>query len=67
VNCKCITNSDAKLFSNNDVILQSEGGGGKKRPKIAVILNVWPLRLVVHTHFGRGRGRYEKLFVLLTM
>ena len=24
----------------NDVILQSEGGGGQKRPKIAVMLNV---------------------------
>ena len=29
------------LFSNNDVILQSEGV--KKGQKIAVILNVWPL------------------------
>ena len=26
-------NSDVMLFSNNDVILQSEGGGGQKRPK----------------------------------
>ena len=31
------------LFSNNDVILQSEGGEGViKGPKIAVILTVWP-------------------------
>ena len=30
------------LFSNNDVVLQSEGGGGLKRPRIAVPLDVWP-------------------------
>ena len=32
------------LFSKFYVILQSEGGGGKKGQKIAIILNdVWPL------------------------
>ena len=34
------------LFSKNDVILQSEGGGGQKGQKIAVILNVWPLKCI---------------------
>ena len=28
-----ISSSDVILFSNTDVILQSEGGGGQKRPK----------------------------------
>ena len=28
-----ISNIDVMLFSNNGVILQSEGGGGQKRPK----------------------------------
>ena len=37
-----MSNSDVMLFSKNDVILQSEGEGVKKGPKIAVILNVWP-------------------------
>ena len=43
------------LFSNNDVILQSEGGGGQKRPKNAVILNVWPLNRMGNTG-GQGGG-----------
>ena len=29
----CINNGDVMLFTNDDVILQSEGGGGQKRPK----------------------------------
>ena len=37
------SNNDFILFSNNDVILLSVGGGGLKGQKIAVILNVWPL------------------------
>ena len=37
-----IRNSDVMLFSNNDICSQG-GGGGQKRPKNAVILNVWPL------------------------
>ena len=35
-----IGDGDVMLFSNNDVILQSEGGGVKIGLKIAVILNV---------------------------
>ena len=41
------------LVSNNDCILQSEGG--KKGQKIAVILNVWPLKCL----------RYKKVAVIL--
>ena len=37
------SNSDVMLFSNNDVIFQSEGEEVKKDQKIAVILNVRPL------------------------
>ena len=37
------------LYSNNDIILQSEGV--KKGQKIAVILNVWPLTRA----FGIGK------------
>ena len=36
------TNSDVILFSNNDIILQSEGGGGKKGQKIASYLMYGP-------------------------
>ena len=39
-----LSNSDILLFSKNDVILQSEGGGGRKRPKNAVIIMYGPLR-----------------------
>ena len=34
------------LFSNNGIILQSEGGGGQKRPKNCVILNAWPIVVI---------------------
>ena len=46
-----MSSSDVMLFSKNDVILQSEGGGGKKAQKIAVILNVWPLRSTAFVAF----------------
>ena len=35
--------------------MQSEGGGGKKGPKIAVILNVWPL-IAKSTHYCASCG-----------
>ena len=43
-NAVTISNSDVIVLSNNDVILRSEEGGGQKSPKIAVILEVCPLR-----------------------
>ena len=40
------SNCDVMLFSNNGIILQSEGEGVKKGQKIAVILNAWPLVVI---------------------
>ena len=42
-NAVTISDSDVIIISNNDVILRSEGGGGQKGQKIAVILKVCPL------------------------
>ena len=52
MNCS-ISYSDVMLFSNNDIILQSEGGGGKKGQKIAVILNVG--------HYGKSNFNLSAL------
>ena len=53
---KTACNGDVTLLSNNEVILQSEGGGGQKRLKIAVILDVWPLRGHLLMNNVRTRG-----------
>ena len=45
------------LFSNNDIIVKSEGGGDQKRPKNVVILNVLPL-----TPFHLELSRWNKLW-----
>ena len=41
------------LYSNNDIILQSEGGGGKKRPNY-----VWPLKLFTYQKYSETMIKY---------
>ena len=38
-----VSNSDLMLLSNNDIILQSEGGGGQKGQKMRLYLMYGPL------------------------
>ena len=54
------------LFSNNDVILQSEGGEGvKKDPKNAIILNVWPPTIPYMNNMEYKKIWWDEFFLVV--